>query len=216
MIRLLALGVTLFAIRLWAAPLNKVRIPTGIPNSFLKSRVSKQFEESQLISLLTAVRQELIAGIPVNQALANVMHDQPREFFSNSRDAAAEMSDLLAGLARDADQMQNSVLCQLVKILTINKTSGASITSALDMMIKSALIRQEQNQQIAAELSGVKATITVLALLPAVGTFLGLVMGVNVVYWLLTNPFGWLCLTVSGALEVLGLLWVRKLIRGVK
>ena len=84
------------------------------------------------------------------------------------------------------------------------------------MMIKSALIRQEQNQQIAAELSGVKATITVLALLPVVGTFLGLVMGVNVVYWLLTNPFGWLCLTVSAALEVLGLLWVRKLIRGVK
>jgi tight adherence protein B len=181
----------------------------------LKSDRKLKFHENQLISFLTAVRQELVSGITVNQAIANVVQDQPRELFVNSRHAGIDGSDQVTSLALDANQLDNASLQQLAKILSINRTSGASITSALDIMIKAALTRQEQRQQIAAELSGVKATITVLALLPVVGTLMGLIMGVNVPYWLLTNPTGWLCLIFALLLETLGLLWVRHLIRGV-
>ena len=213
--RLIALVLAIIGIRLWVAPVNKVQISISIPNIFLKSDPKLKFHENQLISFLTAVRQELVSGITVNQAIANVVQDQPRELFVNSRHAGIDGSDQVTSLALDANQLDNASLQQLAKILSINRTSGASIMSALDIMIKAALTRQEQRQQIAAELSGVKATITVLALLPVVGTLMGLIMGVNVPYWLLTNPIGWLCLIFALLLETLGLLWVRHLIRGV-
>jgi len=215
MLRLLAISAAVFGIRLWAAPLNKFRLSVTIPKLVLKSKPKLKFQESQLISLLTSIHQELIAGLPVIQAIANVVHDQPKDFFSNSREALTTSSDAFVALSLDAKNLENPALQQLVTILNINQTSGASITKALDMMIKSALTRQEQSAQIDAELSGVKATITVLALLPILGVILGLMMGVNVAYWLLTNPVGWLCLTFASLLEALGLLWVRKLIRGV-
>jgi len=216
MLRLLAICIAVLGIRLWAAPLNKFGLPVAVPESFLKSKNQLKFQETQLISVLTSIHQELIAGLPVTQAIANVVRDQPENFFSNTRDALATSSDVLGALSLDAKNLENSALQHLITILNINQTSGASITKALDMMTKSALTRQEQSAQISAELSGVKATITVLALLPMLGVALGLMMGVNVAYWLLTNPAGWLCLTFASVLEALGLLWVRKLIRGVR
>jgi tight adherence protein B len=151
----------------------------------------------------------------VNQAIENIVLEQPLQILIHTRGAVGETANLLEALSRDAEQIESSELNQLVKILNINKTSGASITDALDMMIKTALIRQERTHQIAAELSGIKATITVLALLPIFGSFLGMMMGVNVPYWLLMNRVGWICLALACVFEVLGLLWVRKLIRGV-
>jgi len=186
-----------------------------MPKSIMNFKSSLKFEEAQLISLLTAMRQEIVSGISVNQAIANVLRDQPVELFTNSRNTLTESGDLFEALEIDVNRLKSAELHQLLKILSINKTSGASIANSLDLMIKSALTRQEQIQQIAAELSGVKATITVLALLPILGMFLGLMLGVNVPYWLLTNPLGWLCIVLGLLLESLGLLWVRWLIRGV-
>ena len=213
MFRILGIGLTILGIRLWLAPLNKIRIPNALPKPFTKSKL--KFGEIEFISLLTAVRQELVAGLPVNQALENIVLEQPLQILIHTRGAVGETANLLEALGRDAEQIESSELKQLVKILNINKTSGASITDALDMMIKTALIRQERTHQIAAELSGIKATITVLALLPIFGSFLGVMMGVNVPYWLLMNRVGWICLALACVFEALGLLWVRKLIRGV-
>lgn len=216
MTRFVAVVLAIVGIRLWAGPINKIRIPRFIPKNILNFRSHLKFEEVHLISLLTAVRQEIVSGISVNQAVANVLRDQPVEIFANSRSALTESENLFEGFELDAKRLESAELQQLIKILIINKTSGASIANSLDLMIKSALTRQEQSQQIAAELSGVKATITVLALLPILGMFLGLMMGVNVPYWLLTNPLGWLCVVLGLLLESLGLLWVRRLIRGVR
>jgi len=213
MFRILGIGLTILGIRLWLAPLNKIRIPNTLPKPVIKSKL--KFGEIELISLLTAVRQELVAGLPVNQAIENIVLEQPLQILIHTRGAVGETANLLEALSRDAEQIESSELKQLVKILNINKISGASITDALDMMIKTALIRQERTHQIAAELSGIKATITVLALLPIFGSFLGVMMGVNVPYWLLMNRVGWICLALACVFEALGLLWVRKLIRGV-
>jgi tight adherence protein B len=213
MYQLLVVAIAIFGIRLWIAPMNKIQMPIALPKSFRKPKL--KFGELQLIALLTAFRQELTAGIPANQAIENVVRDQPSEFFANCKSDLAATSDLLGALGQDAKQLESTSLEQLVKILNINRASGAPITRALDMMIKSALIRHERTQQISAELSGVRATITVLALLPLLGAFLGMMIGVNVPYWLLSNRLGWLCLTLGLTLEGLGLCWVRKLIRGV-
>ncbi len=213
MLRILGIGLTVLGIRLWVAPVSKIRIPNALPKVFMKPK--PKFEELQLISLLTAVRQELVAGLPVNQAIANIVQEQPIEILGHSQNSLGDTANLLDALGRDADQIGSPELKQLVKILNVNKSSGSSITQALDMMIRTALIRQERTHQIAAELSGIKATITVLALLPIFGSFLGVMMGVNVPYWLLMNPVGWGCLTLAYTFEAFGLLWVRKLIRGV-
>ncbi|MEI7442650.1 MAG: hypothetical protein WCK30_03720 [Actinomycetes bacterium] len=213
MFRILGIGLTILGLRLWVAPVSKIRIPNALPKVFMRS--VPKFQDLQLISLLTAVRQELVAGLPVTQALANIVIEQPIEILPHSRNALGDTTNLLDALSEDADQIGSSELKQLVKILKVNKSSGASITEALDMMIRTALIRHERTHQIAAELSGIKATITVLALLPIFGSFLGVMMGVNVPYWLLMTPVGWGCLILACTFEALGLFWVRKLIRGV-
>lgn len=216
MFRVLALIITTIGIRLWLAPLNRISLPKFNLDSLMRNKAKPKFQGIEMISLLAAVRQEIVAGIPVQQSVANAIVTQPAHHFRNTAKALSEDSDLLAALKIDADQIANPALLRLIKILSINKSSGASISKALDMLIKAELSRQEQAHQIAAELSGVKATITVLALLPIVGMFLGLIMGVNVPYWLLTNPVGWLCVILAALLEILGLFWVRRLIRTVK
>jgi len=213
MYQLLLVALAILGIRLWTAPLTRMQVKIALPVSLIKPKY--KFGDLHLITLLTAFRQELTAGIPVNQAIANVVRDQPSHFFVKCKSDLAGISDLLLDLGQDAKQLESASLEQLVKILSINKASGAPITRAIDMMIKSALIRHERTQQISAELSGVRATITVLALLPVLGAFLGMMIGVNVPYWLLSSRLGWLCLTMALTLEALGLYWVRKLIRGV-
>lgn len=213
--RILALVFVAFGIRLWIAPLSRVRFPVQIPAALLRLKAKDKFQHSDFLSLVTAIRQELVAGIPVNQALAHALSDQPDTHFKNCRRALDDGSDLIGAFKLDATALEDSQVHQLVKILQINRAYGASIISALDMLVRAALTKQEMNYQIAAELSGAKATITVLALLPVVGIFLGALMGTNVIYWLATNRVGWACLMLAAILETCGICWVRRLMRNV-
>lgn len=215
MSRILILVLAILGVRLWIAPLNRPEFSRLHLESRIFSKSKITFQEPDLIALLTSIRQELVAGITVNQAISNAVHDQNGIHFKSCKEAIEGGSDLLLALESDAKSLGNPAVNQLVKILQVNRTSGASINSALDMMIRAALSKQEMNYQISAELAGVKATITVLSLLPLVGTLLGLLMGINVVYWLATNPAGWFCLVLAMILEAGGLIWVRKLIRSV-
>ena len=213
MSQLFPLLIAVIGCRLWFGPISRKRISISISSLSKFPRKKTQLDDLQLISILGALRQELNAGNSVGYSLENVISYQVGDLFSTSKEAISNQENLLSALKADAELINNTAMHQLVNVLEINRATGSSIVNTIDMMINSALVRQEHKQQIAAELAGVKATITVLAFLPVVGIFLGLIMGVNIAYWLVTNPNGWVCFAISATLETLGVIWVKRLIK---
>ena len=69
-------------------------------------------------------------------------------------------------------------------------------------------------QQVSAELASTKATVFILAGLPIIGSGLSLLLGAQSLTWLLQSIGGRICLTLGITMEVLGWLWVKRLLTG--
>jgi len=111
-----------------------------------------------------------------------------------------------------AEQVKHKDLTKLAKIIEVSEQTGASINNALGQMIQSTIADAQRHHLVLAEVSGTKATVVVLALLPVLGLLLGLIIGVNPLYWLLTKPIGWFCLISGATFEALGIFWIKRLI----
>lgn len=71
-------------------------------------------------------------------------------------------------------------------------------------------------REVAAQLAGPRGTVRVLAVLPAVGVGMGLLMGADPIGFLLGTPWGLGCLTVAIALEAVGIVWMRRLVSTIE
>jgi tight adherence protein B len=74
------------------------------------------------------------------------------------------------------------------------------------------MTRRNQEQLIATELASTKATVFVLAGLPIVGAGMGIMLGSDSMSWLLGSSAGRVCLTLGISLEVLGWIWIKRLL----
>ena len=66
---------------------------------------------------------------------------------------------------------------------------------------------------LSAAMAGSRATMFLLAALPAFGLALGQAMGAHPLDLLLHSPLGWGLLTVAAVLDTVGVLWTLAIIR---
>jgi Flp pilus assembly protein TadB len=212
---IIALGLIVCGLRIWLGPMNRRKSRTEFKSRLPRKHVVEKFSAEQLVLFLSQLQQELLAGIPMRIALESAINAQSGSAHSLLWQTLIE--DDPSALARwpPAEQQWRKDLSRLTKILEVSRQTGASINDALGQMIQNTLAKQEREHLVLAEVSGTKATVFVLALLPVLGLLLGLIIGVNPLYWLLTKPIGWLCLIGGASCEALGIFWVKRLIGSV-
>lgn len=104
-------------------------------------------------------------------------------------------------------------LRRLAVCFRIGAGSGGAFAPAVERL--GAALRDEEGarQEVNAQLAGARATARLLAALPFVGMLLGLGLGVDPFAFWFASPLGAGCLALGVLLDVLGLLWMRRLAR---
>ncbi|MFD9032621.1 type II secretion system F family protein [Streptomyces sp. NPDC059567] len=196
-----ALAVPLVGRRLHAAALRKER----------------EARSDAVVALCGAVAGELRAGRQPAQALLFAVG--ATEALGPGEEAevlaAARFGGDVAGaLRRAARQDGADGLAGLAACWQVAVDGGAGLAAGLDRLEAALREHRDQRERLKAQLAGAWATVTVLAVLPAVGLVLGTALGARPLHVLLHTPVGLGCLAVGGALEAAGLWWAARIVRG--
>ncbi|MDR1237283.1 MAG: hypothetical protein LBK28_03485 [Propionibacteriaceae bacterium] len=180
--------------------------------STVQSSLSRRAAQKRSARVLAGCRQ--LAGLlrlgqmPV-QALEVVAADNPlyAESFAVAR-VGGELATTFRRLGTVAGQ---EGLLRLGMAWEVSATTGASLTSTLDGLVKTMSAAAETQQTVAAELSAPRATSRLLAGLPLVGIMLGFGMGGDPATFLTGTPFGQVVLVVGVGLACAGVFWSERI-----
>lgn len=193
-------------------PLPKFNLPT-IPKISLSNVRRKKsvitFEEQ--IGFLYAIKALVLSGATNHQAVDVALSTLHPDYLLSTRIAITNGDELIEPLRLDSENFNFSALTDLSLTLQVSDKSGAPISSALSRLIHNLVATRTSKQLIAAELASTKATILVLAALPAIGFLLASVLGAEPMGWLLHTTVGRTFLILGIVLELLGLAWVNRI-----
>jgi tight adherence protein B len=215
--KILLSGLTALAVYLAWGPLPVLRAADHIPKvklkvAFLRLRLRKRTKQSPM-PFLWALHSELLAGALLDTALLRACSTLLPEDLSNTRNALDNQEDVAAALEADAHNPDLVALTDVALLYRISLTTGAPISQAVMRIINSVRDGQRRERTLAQETASTKATVVVLAALPLLGAAMGFGLGLNPLAWFMQSMLGALCLIIGVALEVLGWLWVRLLMR---
>lgn len=148
--------------------------------------------------LCRALAAELRAGAPPATALARVAADAPPAL-------AAHLARLDGSPPPGAEHAR-----ALAALLTLAAGAGTGLADGCDRLADALAAAERRRADLHAQLAGPRASAVVLAALPGIGLALGAALGSGPLRFLATPP-GVACLTAAVTLDVLGLLWVRRL-----
>ncbi len=170
--------------------------------------------EAAVMEVLGAFRDELRSGAGLREGFERAAADCPDERVRHAVAASRLGGDVASALRTGADGQ--SILLALAALWQVCEGSGAAMAAALDRLVDGAEQAAAVRREVGSQLAGPRATVRVLVLLPLIGVGMGLLMGADPVGFLLGTIWGWLCLGLAAVLEVLGVVWMRKLVAGVE
>lgn len=168
------------------------------------------------IELIAGLATELSTGAAPPVALDRAARASPVPICRHALAAARFGGDVARALDRDAAEGRLPSLGALAALWRVSHNSGAGMAHAAHRLARAEASAEAVRRELAAQLAGPKASARVLAGLPVFGMLLGAGLGASPVAWLLGSPIGLLVLLAGLALEVAGLLWVRRLVRSVE
>lgn len=128
--------------------------------------------------------------------------------------AAASAGRSLAEVWNDAASASRSPDLQFVaRSWTLSEQTGVPLSVALATAARSVRARQAAERALDAATAGARASMGLLALLPASGPVIGLLFGLTPVDLYGRSTVSALCLLAGGALGVTGWLWSRAILR---
>jgi len=186
-------------------------------------------QRGAVVALCSALRAELDGGALPHAALAEVVWCRTElrdlaERLGRPRTAAVSQPTQMSGFpCAEAELLAAAALVApgrgglagLAACWRATEEHGLSLSTAV-AGIESALRAEDQRQLLLdAELSGVRATMGLLAVLPAFGLLLGSSLGTRPLHTLLQTFGGQACLILGSALELIGLWWTDRLVASV-
>jgi|LakMenE18May11ns_1017448.scaffolds.fasta_scaffold9544222_2 tight adherence protein B len=91
------------------------------------------------------------------------------------------------------------------------ENNGAALSPALSQFAQQIRVAKELRQELFSSMSGAKLSAWVLAGLPLFGIVLAGFLGVNSLEWLANSKIGNFNIVAALILEVIGIIWVRKI-----
>ncbi len=172
-------------------------------------RRKPKLSDELILNFFVVFRLELESGEIPLVALERALAVVPKSLFVATRIAIEQGTDVVEGLQHDSRQVP--IFSDMCLAMQLSHQQGAQLGDALYVMTKSIQERIATNHLMRSELASVKATIGVLAFLPVIGLGFGSMLNAHPISWLTSSNLGRLCFAFALGLEVLGLVWTRKL-----
>lgn len=179
-------------------------------------RAAETAQRAAVVELCATLRGELQAGRQPSAAFNEAVWCRPE-----LRDLAEALSvpdperDEPSLLAAAARRPGRDGLASLAACWRAAEQHGVPLTAAVCGIEDGLRADQHRRQDLAAELSGVRATVALLGVLPAFGLALGSALGADPIHTLLTRPVGEACLLIGCLLELIGLRWTDRLVGAI-
>lgn len=179
-------------------------------------RIAEADQRAAVVDFSAALRAELQAGRQPSAAIADAVWCRPelRDLAEACAEPATrwEPPDLLTLAARTPGR---EGLAALAACWRATERHGVALTEAVGGIEDGLRAEQHRRLSLAAELAGVRATATLLGVLPVLGLALGSALGTNPLHTMLTQPVGEACLLAGFLLELAGLGWTDRLVGAV-
>ncbi len=171
--------------------------------------------ETEVVEIVFALAAELRAGRPPGRALALVSASSSLLQRPLADAAAAVGAGAHPGeeLARVAAVPGCHGLRAVAAAWAVTESAGGAVAEVLDRLGDVLESERQARDALDAALAGPRATMLLLAGLPMLGLVLGESLGAHPLGLLVHRPLGWGLLTVGSALDGLGILWTRLLVR---
>ena len=187
---------------------------TGIAR--IRQRRAIDAIRASVVEMCRATAAELRAGQPAGRALVTagqLLPESGRQVLAAAFAAAAqgvegELADLLVVAASSPGL---SGLSRLAACWRVAASTGVALATALDRIGDGLQDEIDVGRDISTMLAGPRATVRLLAALPAIGLALGTVIGADPLGFLLGRSIGRGCLIVASILEIAGLAWAARI-----
>ncbi len=172
-------------------------------------------DAGRAIALLEAFVAELRAGRAVGVALQRAAESDPG-LVRAGIGAVRLGGDVAAALDRDAAGQRMPVLRRFAACWRVGEGTGAGLADAVERLARASREAERIRLELRARTAEPRATMRVLAALPAAGVALGALLGADTVGWLLGTVPGRVVLVAGVGLDVLGMLWARRIVTSVE
>lgn len=173
-------------------------------------------ERAGAVEATAALAAELSAGRAPADALAgaaDVAVGPARQALQAAAASARLGGDVPAALVAAAPASAvATALRSLAACWTVCATSGSGLAAAVWQLEEGLRADADRRRSLEAELAGPRATVSLLAVLPAFGLLMGAGLGADPLHVLLHTPLGAVCLAVGVLLDAAGLLWTSRLV----
>ncbi|CAB4333004.1 unannotated protein [freshwater metagenome] len=153
------------------------------------------------------------AGLHFEPALSMALSETPEPFLRHTKSALRRQSDVSEALNRDVSNQQLSNLAPLVVAAKISQQTGMSMVGMLTSILEHIKQEENRNTLMRQEIASTRASVIILAALPAVGILLSLILGANSLNWLASTSMGRVCGMVGIVLEGIGVYWLSKMVK---
>jgi len=183
--------------------------------SMLRQRRLNAIEE-QLPDAIDVIKRALRAGHPFNSAIKLVADDMDgpiAEEFGLMFTDLNYGSDVRRALLGLLNRVPSVTVMAMVTSVLVQRETGGNLAEILDQIAKVVRGRFKLGRRVRSLAAEGKMSAWVLAMVPVALVGLMSITSPNYLPILLTDPLGHKLLYGAGTLGILGVLWIRKLIR---
>ena len=154
--------------------------------------------------------QEIVNGISSGLVPRIVLAKICGEYFlENTRIACLSGTSITQAIKID---LPNDLVAKsFASLWQVCENNGAALSPALSQFAQQIRVEKELRQELSSSMSGAKLSAWVLAGLPLFGIVLAGFLGVNSLEWLANSKIGNFNIVAALILEVIGIIWVRKI-----
>ena len=190
-------------------------ITTGTTPTIWHRRRRLAERRALTVDLCTALAAELRAGGMPSDALQRAATAVPGLCDEAAR-VARLGGDVSAALVAASVHAGAGGLARLAAVWSVSQHAGAGLADGCERIADWLRDDEALRREVAAQLSGARASARLLAGLPVLGILLGSGMGARPLAVLLGTPYGVACLVLGTMLAALGLWWTERLARDVE
>jgi tight adherence protein B len=173
-------------------------------------------ERARVVQFVSGLAAELRAGRDAREAIGRLASTMPSGWSAEVVGAAASAGDVGAALLRAARSPGGEDLREVAACWRVAERSGAGLAAGLETVAASIADRENFRERLDAELAGVRAAGWVLGGLPLLGLVLGTLLGARPWEVVIGSRIGGALCGTGLLLDLLGVCWLRRMIRSVR
>jgi tight adherence protein B len=182
-----------------------------------RQRRLRRRRQDATVEVVYAIAAEMRAGRTPAEALTSAAEagDVLRAALASAATAVRAGSPAAESLRDVALLPGCEALAAVGAVWEVSEQAGGAVADVLDRLGATLDGDAADRRSFEAALAGPRASMSLLAGLPALGLLMGQSAGAHPMRLLLHRPLGWGLLAGAAVLEMAGLAWSRRLVRGV-